>query len=441
MKLFLNTSQKLFIFTLLATSAFATEMKTKESCALLFERGGEALQEDNHTKDMPGVFSDFGLDIHRKLQAAHPGESISTSPFSIVSMLGMAFNAAGGVTLEEMFKGLISEKMTRPDFNIGYTHVTDSLKSVGEGNVFSYANLLIADHHFPILPDFVDFLTKIFGGEALSRDFIQTDVVLAEINGIIERETHGMLKDVVKELSDAAMLVNAGFFKGGWAVRFDVNNTVENFPFLQAGGKQIILPMMFHGNGIFPFYSTPDFKMVSLAYKHGDFAMDVIVPTVRKDGDILSAFSRVTAQLNGDNYLKWVSALKPKALSRVGIPRWKIESRFEVAFKEALIERIPSLFDPNTADLSALSEVPTYMSYVIHATKVETNEIGTKGAFVTVGGMRTISMPVQMEDVIADHPFIAIIRHVPTMTPVFVISEWDPQALPRPTDAELAATE
>jgi len=455
-KKFIIISYLLVTGVVFANPQEAEVSSDKLACELLVARAGEDLKKGSGLTTRK-MMSNFGFRVHQQLvRDIKDGKSLTTSPFSITSMLGMALNGAGGLTLQQMSEAF-SRGMDLPEveeavletMNLGYPQITSSLTSVGEGNVLTFGNMVISDLEFPLLANFVKTVGSAFDAVAETMDFSDEEAVLERINGYIEEKTNGMIKDLLKTAPTAAALINAGRFKGGWATLFDIEETVEEWEFALADGTRKKVPMMFHHKLTFPYYEDDDIQMVTLAYQHADFAMDLIVPKtflVNQSAllDVegveitpLDAIKRLMKNLTAENYESWLKESAPKKLDVLGLPRWKTETMLSDEIKKVLEGEMASLFDPGLADLTRLSEVPSYMSDVVHATVVETNELGSTGAFVTVGSIGVTSI-MRGTEVIADHPFVAVIRHVPTGTPVFIITEMNPEPMDRPTEKEIA---
>ena len=250
------------------------------------------------------------------------------------------------------------------------------------------------------------------------------------INGYIENQTQKMITKMVDPSQVdgwRVALVNAGYFKGAWDFKFDVKHTNETENFNTGRGiKQ--LPMMRQYEQTFLYYQGKGFQMATLAYKNADFAMDLIVPN--EAASVGDALEQVKAQFTGENYRQWIANSYPTKII-LGLPR------FEVAYKQDMSvyfkQTMPLAFS-DVADFSLLSREPIKLDKVIHATVLKVNEEGTEGAFATViGAIRATSIQVrQVPVVVANRPFMLVIRHTATGTPIFVSTVWDPKPLPRP---------
>ena len=100
------------------------------------------------------------------------------------------------------------------------------------------------------------------------------------------------------------------------------------------------------------------------------------------------------------------------------LPRFKIE--YEIDLEESLKAMgVGTVFDYQRANLSGMIDPAgnVALSKVVHKAVVEVNEEGTVAAAATGMGITFMSMPPQIR---MDHPFLFVIIHRPTETPIFV---------------------
>ena len=99
------------------------------------------------------------------------------------------------------------------------------------------------------------------------------------------------------------------------------------------------------------------------------------------------------------------------------LPRFKVE--FEADLADPLTSLgVTSIFDSTKADLTGIIDSSNVaVSKVIHKAVVEVNEEGTEAAAATGVGIMLMCMPPSYR---MDHPFLFVIVHRPTDTPVFV---------------------
>jgi len=423
------------IVLLAATSLFASDNPMRARGA--DRESAQLLQKIQNTafgsasgKRIADSMADFGFELHKAFTSV--GRDTTTSPFSLTSAFGLLANGAKSSTYDEVATGLKLKGMELSDFNQGYSDLTQSLKQIGKENVFSYGNAVFADLDFPVQDTYEARVKQFFGASGENVNFKKPQEAADKINEYVEGQTHQMIKNMVDASSVKdwrAALVNAGYYKGAWAFKFDAELTTEDADF-QTATQLKKVPMMRQYGKTFLYHAGNGFQMASLAYKNGDFAMDLIVPNQSKDP--VAALEAVEAQLTGSNYRQWIATSYPTAMM-LGLPRFETEFKQDVT---RYFKKIMPLAFSDSANFSEFSPEPVKVDAVIHATKLKVNEEGTEGAFATVIGMErattAIRRPAPMPQVIADRPFLMIIRHTATGTPIFVSTVWDPKPLPKP---------
>jgi serpin peptidase inhibitor clade A protein 3 len=429
-------------YLVVATGVHATEVSPDPSkitfaqiCAEEIRRRGTELKS-HESKEVLRAMVQFGLDIHKDISKAQPKKSLSTSPFSIMSMLGMLRNGAAGETAVEMHKAMGDlTKLSLAQFNQGMEELSNSLRTLKLGVILTFGNMSVVDEPYLLSPKFKADVKKYFTAEAATWDFNSPDLI-PKFNKYISDNTNGMIPELLTEDDRPKLwaLVNAGYYEGIWSIEFPLGATHEEGTFTLGDGSKKKTPMMNHMGATLPYFQGTGFQMASVPYRDADFTMDIIVPTVAPGETPGAALERVAAQLNEKNYTAWIKGMHAEALDLLSLPRWETESELRGEIKEALSARMPNVFSDG-ADLSAMfapGTPGTKLGQVVHAVKIQTNEKGSKGAFVTFGG--GLESMRSNPSLLANHPFISIIRHVPTGVPVFVTTEWDPKALPKPED-------
>lgn len=103
--------------------------------------------------------------------------------------------------------------------------------------------------------------------------------------------------------------------------------------------------------------------------------------------------------------------------------------------------RIKDIFSPKEANLSkmVLNKNNIYISNVFHKAKIEVNEQGTIAAAST--GAVVIPLMGNIKPVFrADHPFIFILRHIPTGTILFAGRVSEPESAEEPVESYIQMT-
>ncbi len=199
------------------------------------------------------------------------------------------------------------------------------------------------------------------------------------------------------------VLVNAIYFKGDWASKFDTAAT-HDAPFNLSAKKSIQVPMMYQKpmKRNFTYVENMKCKLLELPYKGNHLSMVLLLP------DETEGLPKIEANLDVDVLNKMMSAMKEVKV-RVSIPKFKFTQSFNL--HETLSQMgIEDLFIGGKADLSGINGGRDLsVSKVIHKAFIEVNEEGSEAAAATAVTLMKRSLDMSPE-FIADHPFLFLIR-------------------------------
>ncbi len=330
--------------------------------------------------------------------------NVFISPLSMSIALGMAWNGANNETKTEMEEVLNLSGMTVDEINEYYQIMQTTLPKVDNKTKLNIANSIWYRTGFPVKADYLDVNKEYFNAEVRELDFAQA-WALDTINNWCARKTNNLIKEPLDEISpDAVMyLINAIYFKGIWAKKFDNKETVER-TFTNENNEAVSVNMM-QLSDTFAYTSDDLAQYLDLPYGNGSFSMTVILPLAGKT---------TTDVLNSLTIEKWNNTLSNMFIQKVDVklPRFKIENSYEM--KDVLINLgMKNAFSASDADFSGISNYKLFISRVIHSTYCEVNEDGTEAAAVTIIEFETTSMPMNPVFYV-NRPFIFLIREKST---------------------------
>ncbi len=345
----------------------------------------------------------FALDLYAKLRTEDG--NLFLSPYSISTALAMTRAGANGQTAAEMDKVL---HFTLPQDRLHPAFAALGKKINGDddkkrGYQLSAANALWGQMGYGFSPDFLKLIQSSYGGGFREMDFAgATEDARQTINAWVEKETRDKIKDLLikGDLTENTKLVltNAIYFKGDWASQFKKDRTHDEAFHLTAD-KNVNVPMM-HQEGSFPFYYGETMEALELPYAGGDLSM-VLLLTRQEDG-----LADLEKALTHRNLETWLGKLHKVEELEVGIPKFKMTSRFEL--KDTLSEMgMPTAFS-DAADFSGFTGGPNglHITHVIHKAFVDVNEEGTEAAAATA----VVTDDKAPPRFFADHPFLFLIR-------------------------------
>ena len=369
-------------------------------------------------KDLVQGNNQFAVDLYGKARA-RPG-NLFFSPYSISTALAMTYAGAKGETALEMAKTL-RFPVEGEAIHEAFAQLEAGINGGTEKRPFelSVANALWGQKDLSYRPEFLKLTETFYQAGMHPTDFAgDPEAARRMINAWVEDRTHDKIKDllgsnVVRKDTDL-ILTNAIYFKGAWTVPFNKLATQdEDFT---TDGKPVRVPMM-HVTGQFGYLddSKAGLQVLSLPYAGNTVSMVVLLPK-KVDG-----LADLEASLSSSKLQDWLTKLSNQRVD-VKLPRFKLEYGLELSDTLASMG-MPRAFTRN-ADFSGMTtDRQLYISAVIHKAFADVNEEGTEAAAATAVTMkRALAMPKQQPPVVfrADHPFLFLIRDVPSGSILFM---------------------
>ena len=350
----------------------------------------------------------FACDLYGRLREEKG--NLLFSPYSVHTALSMTAVGAGGSTRDQMVKVLHlpadeDKMLAAGDLGRFYGHPRKAYD-------LSVANAIWGAKGYGWRPEFVDVQKKRFGGGFQEADFAgDPDAARDRINRWVEAQTRDRIKELLLQehvtRRTTMVLVNAIYFKGAWVTEFDPKKT-RNAPFHCADDTRVEVPMM-HTNVKCGHLARDGMQMVELPYKGGDLSMIVILP------QLPNGLPAVEKQLTAEALAAWTRALRDRADLEVSLPKFRVESRFELPKDLKALGMIDAFGDADFTGMAPGSTEP--ISHVVHKAFVEVNEEGTEAAAATAVARRISSDTLPFY---ADHPFLFLIRDTKRGTILFM---------------------
>lgn len=373
----------------------------------------------------------FATDIYGQLRDENPGANFFYSPYSLSTILSMAYAGAEESSESQLGEALhlsISEETLHPAANA----LALSLQSSGDGGdgetrrgtpfQLRLADAVWGQSGFSIREPYLDTLVRHYGAGLKTLDFRNDPESAREtINRWVAQQTDEKIEDLLPDGSldsrTRLVLTDAIYFEATWANTFDEEKTEEG-PFTTLDGETVQTPMM-HGElrGGTNVAEGDRWTAVELPYVGGETSMVAILPDE-------GAFEAVEEELSVEWLNEVFGQLEPQALD-LTMPRFELESAFSA--KSLLGELgVKAPFDPEAADFTGIAETDDlFLTDVVHKAYVSVDEEGTEAAAASGATMGVTSMP-QYREVSLDRPFVFAIRHRETGTLLFVGRVTDP---------------
>ncbi len=365
------------------------------------------------------AYNDFGFRLFKQLTQPPANQNIFISPFSIAVALTMTANGAAHETQKAMLDALGLSGLSLAEVNIEAAALLTSFENLDPQVQLASANSLWAMLDLILKPQFVERTQNFYQAPVRSLDFTAPDAA-ATINAWVKERTCDKIDQLIQPTDLNALttllLINALYFKGKWAQPFNAEQT-RALPFTLFDGTTRQHPLMAQ-SGEYRYHEDESVQAVSLPYGAGQISMVIVLPKPEM------AFMDFQSGLGEDSWRIWLSKLELQHGS-ILLPRFKLEYGQEL--KRALSAIGMGLAFSPGADFSQISEVPSYITKIIHKTFVEVNEAGTEAAAATAVMMAKGGPPKNRFHLRVDRPFFCAIVDNQTGAILFMGSIVDPQ--------------
>ena len=372
-----------------------------------------SLQLTRAEQQMVTASNDFAFKLFSEVQDGVKSQIVS--PLSITFALGMLNNGAAGET-QKQINDVLGFADTGADGINTFCH--KMLQGAGTLDPLTkvlIANTIYMNKPYELQTEFVRLAKTFYDAEPETRDF-HDGMTRDVINKWGSDHTEGMIEEVLKEdefNADAvSYLLNAIYFKGIWAKKFDKALTQEE-QFLHAGlTNEVTYVQMMNQTTNFEYGETADCQVLRLPYGNGSFQMTVLLPKRRTN-----ALPKVPSAEEWQQLDQQLTS----QLVDVSLPRFETTTDIDL---KSIMKKLgmPDAFDGEKADFSRFCNVPVYIGLMKQMAKVKLDEEGTEAAAITVIGEYTTSVGPGPEYIAfrADHPFLYVISEQQTGAILFI---------------------
>jgi len=367
----------------------------------------------------------FGLDLYR--QVGTSGGNVVISPASVAIALAMARAGARGLTAAQMDTVLHG---AGSDVNTAGINALDQGLAARTGTfpdagghalpvTLRIANAPFAQRDLSLAPAYLEALASRFGAGVRLVDY-EADPEAARqlINAWVGGQTEGRIPEllgagVITPLTRLT-LVNAIYLKAAWETAFPAEAT-EPGSFTRAVGSSVNVPMMRLSAGL-GYAEGSSWQAVELPYVGGSLALDVIVPA-----DLATFEAGLTPQ----SLAAITTALQVREVD-LALPKFSVQTATSLSNALKTLG-MPLAFDPERADFSGITaQERLFIADVVHQANIDVDEKGTTASAasaVVMGGSAAPAAPVTLR---VDHPFLFVLRDIPTGAIVFLGRVADP---------------
>ena len=375
-------------------------MENIDNDFLILTDGQRALLAKNNT---------FALNLFNKVSGM---DSRVISPLSVTGLMTILSNGADGETRREILNTLGFSGASQDEINALYGFLIKKAGKLDPSTTVSIADFIAVNKNNKVKKEFERTVSDWFKAEAENLDFTSSKTA-GIINDWCSEHTDGMIPKIIDsvEPSAVAYLMNAIYFNGSWAEKFDAKDTkLERFKGYTRDIKKV---RMMHRNDEYLYTSNKTYSAVRIPYGNGTFSMTVLLPNEDK------------------SIPDMMKVLSAKELSRMrqNMENCKVDlklPKFTTEVEQPLNDIIASLgastmFRPS-ADFSKLADGNIFVSKMFQKAKIEVSEEGTKAAAVTAAIMTMSALAPEPRQVEfhADRPFVYLISESGTGAIYFI---------------------
>ena len=359
--------------------------------------------------DKATEIANFSLDIFKKVNES---ENVLISPLSIISALSMIANGAEKETLSQMEEvfGVDIDGLNEYLYAYKFYLSTANKYKVSLANSIWFKDI----ESLTVEKEFMQTVKDYYDAEVYKTPFDES--TKNDINAWIHKKTDGQIQKLLEEKppEDSVMyLINALSFDAEWQSIYEDSSIHEGEFTAQDGDKKTVDFMYSTENS---YIELPRAIGFSKPYADNQYLFVAVLPD---EGLEVSDFIDL---IDGKTL---INAVKNQRDEKVYTSMPKFAFEYSKELSELLKELgIKDAFDADFADLSSLGqsrEGNIFINRVIHKTKIEVDERGTKAGAVTVVEMATGSAaPKEPKTVNLNRPFFFMIVDREFNMPIFM---------------------
>ena len=364
---------------------------------------------DSQQQDAAQAYLNFTASL---LQHTFSGDNLLLSPLSAADALCLTMEGAAGETRQQM-ETVLGEAETMG----GY--FSTIRRETGEQLTMADSVWIRNDPSLSVNDTFLAIAAEDYQAEVFSAPFDEN--TRQDINTWVEDRTDGEIQNLIEQIQGSEMLylINTTLFDAKWQDKYE-DNEIRDRDFTTVSGKTTQVKMMYSDEDT---YLENDFCTGLLKYYEGkDYAFVGLLP----DEDI--TIYQLVDRLDGDTLHKLISG-RISAEVEAGIPVFSGDTKLELA--DILPDMgMPLAFSPGAdfLDMATYDGQNLYIGRVIHQTRIEVNEQGTKAAAATAVIMESGAAETSSNSytVILNRPFVYMLVDMRQEIPIFIGVMTDP---------------
>ena len=346
------------------------------------------------------------------LQHTFSGDNLLLSPLSAADALCLTMEGAAGETRQQM-ETVLGEAETMG----GYFSTIRGAS--GEQLTMADSVWIRNDPALSVNDNFLAIAADNYQAEVYSAPFDED--TCSDINTWVKNKTDGEIQNLIDKIYDSDMLylINTTLFDAKWQDEYE-DNEIRDRDFTTVSGETTQVKMMYSDEHT---YLENDFCTGLLKYYEGkDYAFVGLLP----DDNV--TISQLVDRLDGDTLHELING-RISAEVEAGIPVFTGDTKLDLA-KILPDMGMPLAFSSGAdfSDMATYDGQSLYIGRVIHQTRIEVNEQGTKAAAATAVVMTSGAAATSSNSytVILNRPFVYMIVDMEQEIPVFIGVMTDP---------------
>lgn len=337
--------------------------------------------------------------------AGREGENAIYSPLSLWSALAMLAQCAEGESRRQVLEAMGADSVEQLREQV--SHIWRTLYTDDGQSALILANSVWLNSALEgaYVRDTLDVLAQKYYAGAYAVPMGETAADRA-VSDWVNEQTRGLIggdQPVIRTKTETlALLVSSLYYKAAWVSEFNAGQT-ETDTFTDTAGNETQIDFM-HKTKDDDFIRRDGYQAARLATRLGE--MVFVLPDEGVSPESL---------LQKEDFLSRLEFYGDAATwgeVRWSVPKFDVNSDLDL--KGALASLgIADLLVPEKADLSALTDLPAFLSDAKQMARVKVDEEGVEAAAVTVLEMNTCALPLPPEEVCVmdlDRPFLFVIR-------------------------------
>lgn len=314
-------------------------------------------------------------------------ENVILSPVALNNLLLLVASGSEGNTLQEFAQTMGLDFQSSQQAFQELAAASELMAQLEQSGVTT-GQAAFFDQTFWVHDSYLNGIRSL--GNSMVESFSSPEQLFSMANDWVSRQSRGLIPSLLSRPSQMDMLLASILtFKAKWRLPFDVAHT-QAAAFTRVDGSVTKIQMMHIKNSFRYKNDSPVGEIVVLPF-HGDLeAVFVLPPSGEKPGVV--------------SQQALFRALRETFETKVSVYLPRVDVNFDSSLSDVLKSLgLLSVFDPRTANLTAMASGPAYVSEIFTKNRILWDEVGAEGASVVAARvMRGMSMEPTFK---ANRPF------------------------------------